>query len=62
MSLLPDIDEEGKLVLEDQAKLYVPPSPRLGSLIESEERLSELNNFDRDFVSKDFSDSPHLNK
>lgn len=61
MSFLPDIDEHGRIkpVLNPK-KLYTPPARN--NLLKEEVRFAELNNFDRDFVTEDFSDSPHLNK
>lgn len=58
MNLLPNIDENGELVNLGNFKLYAPP--RASNLLKEEERLAELNNYRRQKVSEDFSDSPHL--
>lgn len=60
MSFLPDIDENGNVIDERvQPQLYTPP--RTYHLLKEEERLAELNNLGHKKVTKDFSDSPHLN-
>lgn len=59
MGLLPDI--EGGVIKEEKKILYTPP--RITSkkfAAEEEDRMSELNNYRRKEVSKDFSDSPHI--
>ena len=49
----------------DESKItrYKPPAYRQSLGAEQEEKtLGDLNNLDRSEVTKDFSDSPHLNK
>lgn len=58
MSLLPDI-VNGAIVEKKEPQLYTPPQVK--NVIREEERQHELNNLGRRTVTKDFSDSPHLN-
>ena len=47
---------------ENYKPRYMPPKYKGRANAEQEEdRLGELNNYDRPKVAEDFSDSPHLN-
>lgn len=58
MGLLPDI-EDGTIKEEPTKKLYTPP--KQWGLKKEEEEFARLQNLGHKKVSKDFSDSPHLN-
>lgn len=58
MSLLPEIEDGQLKEPTPPRKLYAPP--RASNLLKEEERLAELNNYRRQKVSEDFSDSPNL--
>jgi hypothetical protein len=50
-------------LLDDVNPLYTPPFSRKfrkETALSQEERDSDLNNFDRDEMREDFTDSPHL--
>ena len=62
MGLLPDIDENGgiiELTEKEGPKLYTPP--KAYGLKQEEEEFARLQNLGHEKISKDFSDSPHLN-
>lgn len=58
MGLLPDI-ENGAIKDEPTKEPYTPP--KQWGLKKEEEEFARLQNMDRKKVTKDFSDSPHLN-
>lgn len=60
MSLLPDIDDDGKI--KEVPELGLFKAPRYYHKQSEEERLTEINNLGRLEVPEDFSDSPHLNR